>query len=107
MQRYVIVVAEVWAVFAAIGVALFFVKPTRFLSTYFILASSLAAIAAWVLPYPLIWLFSALPKSGPSFFGLIVATFVLGIPAGALIGGIAGGLIARKVNELLGWTPKS
>jgi hypothetical protein len=98
-------IVPVWLLFVVIGVSLCFFRQARFLSLYFILVSSTGTFLSLALSTLLLWLVPRLfGNMSPWARWIFIALYLASIAFGGLIGGLAGFVAARKVNQRLGWT---
>lgn len=109
MQLFIL--GPIWLLLVSVGLVLLVSARLRFLSSYLILASTVALILATILPFALLLgiasIGRALNISGESTAGiagiLALLAFVALTVIGGLLGVFVGAVLARKLNRVLGW----
>ena len=93
-----------WFLSVVAGTVLYWFKTTRFLSFYFFLCSTGGIAVALVLSTLVLWAGPQMLRSTDSWAKLVlIASYLLGIGLGGVIGGVVGFSAARRINRLLHW----
>jgi hypothetical protein len=97
-------IAPVWLLLVIAGVLVCISKKLRFLASYLILGSTLGLIASLAFSFGTsVLLAKILGSEAGSVGGLIIVLgFVTGMLGGGVIGVLAGGWLAHRLNRRLG-----
>src|SRR5205814_2628497 len=93
-------IVPAWLFLVLIGIILLSFRQARFLSLYFILVSTIGTIVSLALSTIVLWLIPRLfGETGSIAAFVFIALYLASIALGGVIGGIAGFIAARKLNQ--------
>ena len=93
-----------WFLCVLAGVVLCWFKNSRFLSSYFFLCPTVGMVVALALSTFVLWAAPRMLNSTDSWAKwVVVASYLVGIGLGGVIGGAAGFSAARRINRGLRW----